>query len=115
MRSQPHCLLHERQILHEGEEQGNFKKVDLGSNIHLKRTGCSEEFLFTSTPHRRLGLNVAEACVSLLSDCIKCCCEPCLPFTFEEALQVRSASLKAINEKWVEVWWNTGLNVRTGL
>lgn len=76
--------------------------MDLGRNIHLKTTGCSEEFLFTSTLHRRLGLSVAEACVSLLRDCIKCCSEPCLLFIFEEALQVRSASLKAINEKWVE-------------
>lgn len=80
---------------------GNFKEVDLSRNINiLKQQDVVKHFY---SPHRGLEPNVAEAWDSLLSDSIKCCCEPCLPFTFEEVLQVRPGSLKAINEKWVRM------------
>lgn len=84
---QPCLLLHERQIPGGGSRRGVISGMWISEELHTsKTTGCSETFLFTLTPCRVLKLSVAEACVSLPGDCITCCCKPCLPFAFEDAL-----------------------------
>lgn len=83
--SQPCLVRYERQILGRGSRGGNLWNVDLEELHTSKITGCSETFSFTLTPHRASKLYVAEACVSLPSDCIMCRREPCLPFAFENA------------------------------
>lgn len=83
--SQPCLVRHERQILGRGST-GVISGMRIWEELHTSKiTGCSETFSFTLTPRSASKLYVAEACVSLPSDCIKCRREPCLPFAFENA------------------------------
>lgn len=83
--SQPHCMLHERRIL-DRWKQGAFSRMWLSEEMYTNAARCSEAFLFTLTPRECCSLMLLRHVFFFPGYCIKCWCEPCLPFAFEDAL-----------------------------